>query len=211
MRDASRVLVCLTLGASLSFASPVAVAAAPVKGAERSAAEDPRRDELPLDTDDDELDTDDDELDDDELDTDELDTDELDTDAADDELDTDDAPPPPRIEDTYNPLRDGPEARAAKRLLVGGITAMLVGAALVGGATALGLTDPCHPAAGNNCFTDARNRGALTMGIPGAVLVLGGVVMTAVAGVRKRRLWHNAAAGVVSGRDHIGVVVVGRF
>jgi hypothetical protein len=201
MRDASRVLVCLTLGASLSFASPVAVAAAPVKGAERSAAEDPRRDELPLDTDDDELDTDD-------LDTDD---DELDTDADDDELDTDAAPPPPRIEDTYNPLRDGPEARAAKRLLVGGITAMLVGAALVGGATALRLTDPCHPAAGNNCFTDARNRGALTMGIPGAVLVLGGVVMTAVAGVRKRRLWHNAAAGVVSGRDHIGVVVVGRF
>ncbi|MFO7564459.1 MAG: hypothetical protein R6X02_17565 [Enhygromyxa sp.] len=201
MRDPSRMLALAAL-ASLVVA-PLPVAAAPA-------------DELPLDRDDDHddlpLDRDDDHDDlpldrDDELPLDGDDEPEPGP-ALDETLDSDvsDA-----LDDGYDPLRDSPEARTARRWLGAGISATVAGAALVGGAIAYGLTDPCDPLAGNNCFGDARNRAALTMGVPGGVLLVGGIAMTVIGALQKRRLFFDYAGGVVAGRDHIGVVLVGRF
>ena len=76
----------------------------------------------------------------------------------------------------------------------------------------MGMTDPCDPDGGNNCFVDARDRAAVTMGVPGGVLLLGGVAMTVVGALQKRRLFFDYATPTVAvGRDHIGLGVVGRF
>jgi hypothetical protein len=154
--------------------------------------------EPPLDSDEPPLDSDEPPLDSDEPPAPELD-DDLDRDAS------------VEVEDGYSPLRDSPEARTARRWLGAGITATATGGVLVGGAIALGLTDPCDPLAGNSCFVDSRNRAALTMGVPGGVLLLGGIAMTVVGALQKRRLFFNYAGSVALARDHIGVVFVGRF
>ena len=41
-------------------------------------------------------------------------------------------------------------------------------------------TAPCDPDAGNNCFNDARDRAAVTMAAPGALLLAGGIAMTVI-------------------------------
>ena len=87
------------------------------------------------------------------------------------------------------------------------LAATATGAVLVGGGIAFGLTDPCNTDAGNNCFENARNRAALTMGVPGGVLLLGGIAMTVVGVLQRRQLRRNVAV-LPTGT---GVVLVGRF
>lgn len=111
------------------------------------------------------------------------------------------------IDDAYDLMRDSPEALTARRWLGAGIGATITGAVLVGGAIALSQTAACDSAAGNNCFADARDRAAVTMGVPGAALLLGGVAMTVVGAMQKRRI----KAGLALAPGELGVVVVGRF
>jgi hypothetical protein len=185
--------VLALVGFTSLIVAPLPVAASEPPPVE---AEPPVETEPPLDTDTD--------VDEPPLDTDtDTDTDEVEPPAP--ELDNDASV---EVDDDYNPLRHSPEAKAARRWLGAGITATVAGGVLVGGAIAMGMSDPCEPSAGNSCFTDSRNRAALTMGVPGGLLLLGGIAMTVVGALQKRRLWHGHIA---AGRDHIGVVVVGRF
>lgn len=111
------------------------------------------------------------------------------------------------VYDGFVRVRDSPEARRARRWLGAGIGATVTGAALVGGALAMGLTDACTPGTGNNCFEDARDRAALTMGVPGGVLLLGGAAMITYAGLERRKLWFGVG---VSG-ERAGLTIRGRF
>lgn len=111
------------------------------------------------------------------------------------------------IDDDYDPLRDSAEARDARRWTRAGIAATVTGALLISGATAFGLSSPCNPDFGNNCFRDARDRAALTMGVPGGALLLGGIAMIVVGSLQKRRLRAEFALS----RDRIGVALSGRF
>ncbi|MFV8754227.1 hypothetical protein ACNOYE_27095 [Nannocystaceae bacterium ST9] len=111
------------------------------------------------------------------------------------------------IADDYNVLRDSAEARDARRWTRAGIASTVAGAVLIASATALGLTKPCDPLAGNNCFHDARDRAALTMGVPGGALLLGGIAMIVVGTVQKRRL----RAELLVSRERIGLGISGRF
>jgi hypothetical protein len=111
------------------------------------------------------------------------------------------------IDDDYDPLRDSAEARDARRWTRSGIAATVVGAALLGGGMAMGLSSACAPTSGNNCFRDAQDRAALTMGVPGGVLLLGGIAMIIVGSVQKRRL----RAEFAMTRDRIGFAISGRF
>jgi hypothetical protein len=191
MRASSRVLALVGFTSLIVAPLPVAASEPPVEVAEPPVEpeeppvepEEPPVEEPPLDTD---------------TDTEEPPAPDLDTDAS------------AEVDDGYTPLRHSPEARTARRWLAAGVTATSVGGVLVGGAIAMGMSDPCAPGAGNSCFTDSRNRAALTMGIPGGVLLLGGVAMTVVGALQKRKLFYDYAT-ITAGRDHIGVVVVGRF
>jgi hypothetical protein len=146
--------------------------------------------EPPLDSDDDDNDNDEpSKIDDPDVD------DTLDHDAAD------------GFDDDYQVLRDSPEARTARRWLTAGIAATVTGAVLVGGAIAMGQTDPCDFKAGNNCFNDARDRAAVTLGAPGGLLLIGGITMTIVGALQRRRLWNNLAFMPAPN----GLVVSGRF
>lgn len=128
----------------------------------------------------------------------------LDTDTdTDTDLDLDEAP----IEDDYDVLRDSAEARDARRWTRAGIASTVAGAVLIAGGTIMGTTDPCDPKVGNNCFHEARDRAALTMGVPGAALLLGGIAMIVVGTVQKKRL----RADLILSRERIGVGVSGRF
>ncbi len=157
--------------------------------------------ELPaLDTDTDEppLDTDTDEppLD---IDTDEPPLD-IDTDEP---LDADVAP----IEDDYDVLRDSADARDARRWTRAGIASTVAGVVLIAGGIIMGTSDPCDGQIGNNCFRDARDRAALTMGVPGGALLLGGVGMIVAGELQKKRL----RAQLVLSRERIGIGISGRF
>ncbi|KIG13463.1 hypothetical protein DB30_08029 [Enhygromyxa salina] len=122
----------------------------------------------------------------------------------DDDLDHDESA---GIDDGYDLLRDSPEAQTARRWLGAGIGATITGAVLLGGGIAMSQTTPCQTGAGNNCFADARERAALTMGIPGGVLMAGGVAMIVVGALQKRRI----KASFALGPGELGVVVGGRF
>lgn len=139
-------------------------------------------DEPPLDSDQPPLDSDQPPLDSDEP--------PLDSDGS-LQLDTDSGP----LAADYNPLRDSPEAIVARRWLAAGIAATSVGAALVAGGLAMGLSDPCTPGNGNNCFEDARNRAALTMGVPGGVLLVSGIAMTVIGAIQRKRLRTGEGTG----------------
>jgi hypothetical protein len=156
----------------------------------------------------------------------EADTDEveppLDTDEVEPPLDTDEEPLDTELDteidgtldreefddfDDYISVRDSPEAKVARRWLTAGIAATITGGVLVGGAIAMGMTDPCTFAAGNSCFRDARDRAAVTLGAPGGLLLLGGVTMTIVGSLQRRRLWYGLAIAPAPN----GIVVSGRF
>lgn len=145
----------------------------------------------------------------------------LDTDTDPPLLDTDTEPEPiddvdetldrdqnDEFEDDYQFLRDSPEAKTAKRWLVAGIASTVTGGVLVGGAIATGVTPPCNFEAGHNCFEDARNRAAVTMGVPGGLLLIGGVAMTVVGALQRRRLWNGQIAVAPAPN---GLVISGRF
>lgn len=122
-------------------------------------------------------------------------------------------PPAPTADDRfaasldYDPVRDHPKMPAARRWLGAGIAATVTGAALVGGAIALSQTAPCEPSAGNNCFADARDRAAVTMGVPGGLLLLGGIAMTTLGAIQRRRI--KASVALAPGR--YGVALSARF
>lgn len=144
------------------------------------------------------------------IDTDEppldIDTDEppLDIDTDTDEpLDADVAP----IEDDYDVLRDSADARDARRWTRAGIASTVAGAVLIVGGVIMGTSDPCDGEIGNNCFRDARDRAALTMGVPGGALLLGGVGMIVAGELQKKRL----RAQLVLSRERIGIGISGRF
>lgn len=135
-----------------------------------------------------------------------IDTDEppLDTDTDTDEpLDADVAP----IEDDYDVLRDSADARDARRWTRAGIASTVAGAVLIVGGVIMGTSDPCDGEIGNNCFRDARDRAALTMGVPGGALLLGGVGMIVAGELQKKRL----RAQLVLSRERIGIGISGRF
>jgi hypothetical protein len=167
-------------------AEPPADTTPPVEDAE------PLEAEPPLDTDDEPVPED-------------LDSDE---EALDETLDRDEDE---AFDDDYQVLRDSPEAKTARRWLAAGIAATISGAVLVGGAIAMSQTAPCDFTVGNNCFEDARDRGAVTLGAPGGLLLLGGIAMTVVGGLQRRRLWHDRARELAVVPALNGVLVTGRF
>lgn len=101
-------------------------------------------------------------------------------------------------EDSYDPLRDSPEALKARHWMIAGIVGTTVGAILGAGAIATAAVDPCLTGGGNNCFEDARNRAAAIMGVPAAVMVLGGVGMISYGAVQRRKLRASVASDGVT-------------
>lgn len=107
----------------------------------------------------------------------------------------------------YDPRIDSPEAIEARRYVRGGIVLTSLGFALVVGSIALVASDPCTRAAGNSCQAAARNRGALTMGIPGSLVTVGGLVLLSVGIMQRRRI----RATFTANREGGGLLVFGRF
>lgn len=109
--------------------------------------------------------------------------------------------------DDYDEVRDSPEGQIATRRVRGGIIMTATGGVMIMGAAILGGTDPCRRLAGNSCMTSARNRGALVMGIPGALILGAGLALLGVGIAKRRRI----AAGVQADRTSAGLVISGRF
>lgn len=110
-------------------------------------------------------------------------------------------------DDDYDPLRDSPDAVQSQRRIAGGAVLIGVGALTAFGALGMGLSDPCAAPAGNSCSSSARNRAAVTMGLPG-VAVLGAGIAVLVVGLRQRdRLRVDAQAS----RTSAGLLLSGRF
>ncbi|MEM7159215.1 MAG: hypothetical protein AAF799_40635 [Myxococcota bacterium] len=132
-------------------------------------------------------------------------------DDADDEPWPDDEPVEddvgPEVADDYDPLRDSPQALRARHWVRGGIVVMSSGGALLVGAILLGNSDPCNRAVGNSCQEEARNRAAVTIGIPAAALIIGGATALGI-GLKQRR---QIAVDLQASRDHFGLSVRGRF
>jgi hypothetical protein len=224
MSDLSRALVCFTVAVGITIASPRAWATQPEQGdpgeAVDQALEDPSEPaatepsaEPTPETDDRLPDVDEPELEPSPAANDPLAVEpppvaEPPAPALDQDLDEDlDQDESASIDDGYDPTRDSPEARTARRWLGAGIGATITGAVLVGGAIAMSQTPPCKTGVGNNCFADARDRAAVTLGVPGGVLLLGGIAMTVVGALQKRRI----KAGLALAPGQFGVVVGGQF
>ncbi|MGB1014397.1 MAG: hypothetical protein ACPG4T_09720 [Nannocystaceae bacterium] len=94
----------------------------------------------------------------------------------------------------YNPLVDSPEALRAKHWYDAGIVLLVVGTIITGGGIAMAASDPCFLPAGNGCQVAGRNRAALTMVLPGSVMLLGGAASLGYGIVAKRRLRAQFAA-----------------
>lgn len=99
----------------------------------------------------------------------------------------------------YDPLVDSPEAIRARSWVRSGAVFVAVGGVLAIGGIAmstanvnsLAMQNVCMPrqdVAGNGCQEGARNRAAMTLGIPGALLLAGGIAMLAVGKAQQRRL-----------------------
>jgi hypothetical protein len=71
----------------------------------------------------------------------------------------------------------------------------------------LGASDPCAPTAGNSCQKDARNRAAWVLGVPGAVILGGGITLLTIGLLKRRKL----SAGVTAARTGGGLSLSGRF
>ncbi len=109
--------------------------------------------------------------------------------------------------DDYDPTRDSPEAIEAKRRVVGGAVLVALGGAVAIGGLAMGLSDPCAPPAGNSCSPNARNRAAVTMGLPGLAVAGAGVALLVIG----RRQQAKVRAGAVASRTGGGVWLRARF
>ncbi|MGB1700928.1 MAG: hypothetical protein ACPHRO_13300, partial [Nannocystaceae bacterium] len=79
-------------------------------------------------------------------------------------------------------------AQRARSWTRAGIVGVVTGSALIVGGLAMRFSDPCAFGAGNNCFVDARNRAAAAMGVPGGVILAGGIVMIIVGQTQHKRL-----------------------
>lgn len=91
--------------------------------------------------------------------------------------------------DAYNPLVDSPEALRSRHWVRAGSVLIAVGAVLgIGGLAMAAVADPCIRAAGNGCQADAQRRAALTLGVPGAVFLVGGAASLGVGLTQKKRL-----------------------
>ena len=99
----------------------------------------------------------------------------------------------------YDPLVDSPEAIRARSWVRSGAVFIAVGGVLAIGGIAMStanvnsleMQNVCMPrqdVAGNGCQEGARNRAAMTLGIPGALLLAGGIAMLAVGKAQQRRL-----------------------
>lgn len=99
----------------------------------------------------------------------------------------------------YDPLVDSPEAIRARSWVRSGAVFIAVGGVLAIGGIAMStanvnsleMQNVCMPRqdmAGNGCQEGARNRAAMTLGIPGALLLAGGIAMLAVGKAQQRRL-----------------------
>ena len=113
----------------------------------------------------------------------------------------------PAMDDGYDPLRDSPQALRASHWVRGGIVVMSAGGALLVGAILMGASDPCNLKIGNSCQEGARNRAAVTMGIPAAALIIGGATALGI-GLKQRR---NLAVSLQASREHFGLSLRGRF
>jgi hypothetical protein len=107
----------------------------------------------------------------------------------------------------YDPVRDSPEGLQASRRVRGGIALTVIGAAMVIGSIVLGASDPCAPTAGNSCQKDARNRAAWVLGVPGALILGGGITLLTIGLLKRRKL----SAGVTAARTGGGLSLSGRF
>ncbi len=100
----------------------------------------------------------------------------------------------------YDPRVDSPEAIRARHWVRSGIIFMAVGGVLAIGAIAMSqarVNDPekglmpCNPAgdpAGNGCTHLGRRRATAALGVPGGVLLAGGIAMLTVGKVQQKRL-----------------------
>ncbi len=99
----------------------------------------------------------------------------------------------------YDPLVDSPEAIRARSWVRSGAVFMTIGFVLAIGGVAMRTAkinslehqNECNPRgdiAGNGCQEGGRNRAAMTLGIPGGLLLAGGIAMVAVGKVQKSRL-----------------------
>jgi len=110
-------------------------------------------------------------------------------------------------DDDYDPLRDSPEAIQAKGWVRSGIVFSVVGGVLAVGGVLMALSDPSDLVAGNGGQKLARDRAAQAMGIPGGVLLAGGLAMIVVGKRQKKRL----GASVQALRRGAGVGMTLRF
>ena len=107
----------------------------------------------------------------------------------------------------YDPLRDSPQALAARHWVRTGIITMSTGGALLVGAILMAASDPCNLKVGNSCQPEARNRAAVVMVVPAAVLIGGGATALGIGMARRHRLALELHAGRWGG----GLVLRGRF
>ena len=99
------------------------------------------------------------------------------------------------------------EARRARGWVRAGIVGVVAGSALIAGGLAMRFSDSCAFGAGNNCFTDARDRAAATMAIPGGLILGGGIAMIIVGETQRKRLRVQPAVS----RTYLGTTAQLRF
>lgn len=101
--------------------------------------------------------------------------------------------------DDYDPLRDSPEALRASSWVRSGIVFTAVGGVLTIGSILMALTDPASPTAGNGSQDTARVRASAALGVPGGLMLAGGIAMLAVGAVQRRRLYASFSANLRGG------------
>lgn len=107
----------------------------------------------------------------------------------------------------YDPLVDSPEAQRARSWVRSGAVFLAVGGVLAIGGAAMAtakvntiemqnVCDPRGDRAGNGCQEGGRDRAALTLALPGVLLLAAGVAMLVVGKVQQRRLRANLGRSV---------------
>ena len=99
------------------------------------------------------------------------------------------------------------DARRARGWVRAGIVGVVAGGVLIAGGLAMRFSDSCAFGAGNNCFTDARDRAAATMAIPGGLIFGGGIAMIIVGETQRKRLRVQPAVS----RTYLGTTAQLRF
>ncbi len=107
--------------------------------------------------------------------------------------------------------RDAPQGGVVLRQIRGGALLTTSGLLLVFGSIILGTLDPCRRLAGNGCQREARTRAALTMGLPGGLLLAAGATLLGIGLERRQRLRTSVRIGAAAGRRGGGLTLAGRF